>query len=70
MPSRWVKLRPWCYTERDAPTRAAEREHAVERDLAADEYYPSGYSPVTLLSTQPDGPDPTGPVVDYERLDG
>jgi hypothetical protein len=29
MPSKWVKVRPWYYTERRQPTRAAEYERAV-----------------------------------------
>jgi hypothetical protein len=32
MPSRWVKVLPWYYTERRQPTRAAEYQHALARE--------------------------------------
>lgn len=35
MRSKWVKLLPWYYTKRRQPTRAVEREMAIEDDLAA-----------------------------------
>lgn len=37
----------------------------VKRDL---DYYPSGYSPATLLATRPDGPDPTGRLIGVEEM--
>ena len=35
MPSRWVKLRPWYYTERRQPTRAVETAEALRYEEAA-----------------------------------
>jgi len=34
MPSSRVKLRPWYYADRDAPSRAAAKTDAIETDLA------------------------------------
>lgn len=35
MRSKWVKLLPWYYTKRRQPTRAVEREAAIEQDVVA-----------------------------------
>lgn len=32
LPSRWVKILPWYYTERKQPSRAAAKRAAIERD--------------------------------------
>jgi hypothetical protein len=31
MPSRWVKILPWYYTERKEPSRAAEKAAAIKQ---------------------------------------
>lgn len=36
MPSRWVKILPWYYTERNQPTRAAALREALTFEEAAD----------------------------------
>lgn len=33
MSSKWVKLLPWYYTTRSAPSRASERQRAVEQEF-------------------------------------
>ena len=38
MPSSRVKILPWYYTDRDAPSRAADRKSAIEADEAASGY--------------------------------
>jgi hypothetical protein len=48
---------------RDTRWRKRVERREVERELAE---YPSGYSPVTLISTQPDGPDLTGALIGWE----
>ncbi len=35
LPSRWVKIRPWYYAERNAPTRAADLAAALGYEDAA-----------------------------------
>lgn len=35
MPSRRVKILPWYYTERNAPSRARELSDALEQDIHA-----------------------------------
>jgi len=35
LPSRWVKILPWYYTEKDQPTRAEELKKALKDQ---DEY--------------------------------
>lgn len=52
--------------ERDTRRRKRQEAREAEREISR---YPSGYSPVTLLATRPDGPDPTGPLVSWEYLD-
>lgn len=32
VPSRWVKILPWYYTERRQPSRAAEKTAAIKAD--------------------------------------
>ena len=40
MPSRWAKLRPWYYTERRQPTRAAEfRRVLIEEDVPPPRFF-------------------------------
>lgn len=48
--------------------RAAQvtRAEDMRRELGS---YPGGYSPATLLSARPDGPDPTGPLVNWAPQD-
>lgn len=36
--SRWVKIRPWYYTERRQPTRAAEKRAALADQPTADDW--------------------------------
>lgn len=35
MPSRWVKVCPWYYTERNQPSRARAKRDAIRRDRDA-----------------------------------